>query len=164
MRRDLRFEVVYPYPPERVLRALTNRDELAQWPMPNDFKAEQGHKFRFHDKPRPGFDGTVECEVVKVEEPHRLTYRWVSGTLNTVVCFQLAPSRNLTRTYPGVAGSRNSCSKHKLNNPAGQYEHRKQNNSDHRCQPWHRPGTRRRSTQTKGAKSVCRNSWPTATL
>lgn len=34
-----------------------------------------------------------------------------------------APSRNLTRTYPGVARSRNSCSKNKSNKPGGQYEH-----------------------------------------
>src|SRR5437870_4904479 len=65
-----------------------------------------------------------------------------------------APSRNLTRTYPGVAGSRNSCSKNKLNKPGGQYEYRKQNNLDHRRQPWHRPGTRRRSTQTRRATIV----------
>src|SRR5579864_8893796 len=75
-----------------------------------------------------------------------------------------APSRNLSRTYPGVVGIRNSCSKNKLNKPGEHYEHRKQDNSDHRLQPWHWPGARRRSTQTRRAKSVCGNSWLTATL
>ena len=67
-----------------------------------------------------------------------------------------APSRNLTRTYPGVAGSRNSCSKNKLNKPGGQYEHRKQNNSDHRRQPWHRPGE---VMEVNNVSILFRNRW-----
>jgi uncharacterized protein YndB with AHSA1/START domain len=89
MKRDLHFEAVYPYPRERVWRALTHRDELAQWLMANDFEAKPGQKFQFHSKPRPGFDGTVHCEVVEIEEPRQLAYRWVSGSLNTVVRFLL---------------------------------------------------------------------------
>jgi len=92
MKRDLRFEVVYPYPPERVWRALTNRDELAQWLMTNDFEPKLGHKFELQGKPRPGFAGTLHCEVVEIDEPRHLAYKWVSGTLNTVVSFLLEPA------------------------------------------------------------------------
>src|SRR5262249_17808941 len=38
---------VYPQPPERVWRALTTPEELAQWLMPNDFAPKVGHKFQF---------------------------------------------------------------------------------------------------------------------
>lgn len=91
MKHDLRFEAVYLYPPERVWRALTHREELAQWLMANNFEAHRGHKFQFHDKPRPGFDGTVDCEVMELEAPRRLAYRWVSGDLHTIVRFSLEP-------------------------------------------------------------------------
>ena len=92
MKRDLRFEAVYLSPPERVWRALTQREELAQWLMDNDFEANPGHKFRFHDKPRPGFEGTVNCEVIEIDAPRRLAYRWISGELHTIVRFLLEPA------------------------------------------------------------------------
>lgn len=92
MKHDLRFEAVYPYPRERVWRALADRTELAQWLMANDFEAKPGHKFQFHSKPRPGFDGTVDCEVIEMEQPRKLAYRWVAGSLNTVVRFLLEPA------------------------------------------------------------------------
>jgi uncharacterized protein YndB with AHSA1/START domain len=92
MKPDLRFQATYLQPPERVWRALTDREELAQWLMANDFEAHLGHKFRFTDKPRPGFDGTVRCEVIEIEEPRRLAYRWVSGNLHTIVRFSLEPA------------------------------------------------------------------------
>jgi uncharacterized protein YndB with AHSA1/START domain len=89
MKRDLRFEAVYLSPPERVWRALTNRDELAQWLMDNDFQAYPGQKFRFHDKPRPGFNGTVYCEVIEIEAPRHIAYSWVCGDLHSIVRFSL---------------------------------------------------------------------------
>jgi uncharacterized protein YndB with AHSA1/START domain len=92
MKHDLRFEAVYLSPPERVWRALTDREELAQWLMANNFAAHREHKFQFHDKPRPGFDGTVACEVIEMEAPRRLAYKWVSGDLHTVVRFFLEPA------------------------------------------------------------------------
>lgn len=92
MKRDLRFEAVYPYPPERVWRALTDRGELGRWLMRNDFEARPGHQFQFHDKPRPGFSGAVNCEVIEIEPPSRLAYKWVSEGLNTIVRFSLEPA------------------------------------------------------------------------
>jgi uncharacterized protein YndB with AHSA1/START domain len=94
MKRDLRFEAVYPYPPERLWRALTSRDELKHWLMDNDFEARTGHKFQFRGKARPNFDGVVDCEVIELEQPRRIAYRWVSGSLNTVVRFQLELAEN----------------------------------------------------------------------
>ncbi len=85
MERDLEFEKVYPHPIERVWRAITEPAAIAAWLMENDFKPEVGHRFEFHTKPRPGFDGTVHCEVLEVAEPHRLVYSWRGGHLDTTV-------------------------------------------------------------------------------
>jgi len=92
LKRDLRFEAVYPYPPERVWRALTDRGELGQWLMRNNFDPNLGHQFQFHDKPRPGFSGAVNCEVIEVETQRRLAYKWISEGLNTIVRFSLEPA------------------------------------------------------------------------
>ena len=109
MKRDLRFEAIYPYPRERVWRALTDRDELAQWLMKNDFEAKPGRRFEFHGKSRPGFDGTVHCEILEIDEPRRLAYTWTSGSLVTVVRFILETveqgATRLTLEHSGFDGT-----------------------------------------------------------
>lgn len=109
MKHELRFEAIYQQPPERVWRALTDREELAQWLMDNDFEAHPGHKFQFRDKPRPGFDGMVKCEVIEMEAPRRLAYSWMSGDLHTVVRFVLEPvpggGTRLILQHSGFAGA-----------------------------------------------------------
>ena len=89
MKRDIKIETIYPYPPEKVWRALTDSEALAAWLMPNDFKAVLGHKFNFRTKPRAGFDGVVHCEVLELDAPKRLVYTWRGGPLNTIVTFTL---------------------------------------------------------------------------
>jgi uncharacterized protein YndB with AHSA1/START domain len=44
-------EVRFPYPPERVWRALTDHAELSAWLMPNDFTPEEGARFRLDARP-----------------------------------------------------------------------------------------------------------------
>jgi uncharacterized protein YndB with AHSA1/START domain len=39
--------VTYPHPPEKVWRALTDPQAIAQWLMKNNFEARVGHKFQF---------------------------------------------------------------------------------------------------------------------
>jgi len=43
MKRDLRFEAVYDHPIERVWRAITDSQAIAQWLMKNDFEPRVGH-------------------------------------------------------------------------------------------------------------------------
>ena len=88
MKRDLHFEETYPFPPERVWRALTDSAVMGDWLMPNDFKPVVGHKFQFRAKPQPGWDGIVNCEVIEVEPPRSLAYTWTSNAgLDTVERF-----------------------------------------------------------------------------
>jgi uncharacterized protein YndB with AHSA1/START domain len=89
VKHDLHFEFVYPHPPERVWHALTDPAAVAQWLMPNNFEPKLGHKFQFRTKPRPGFDGVVQCEVTQLDPPRRLAYSWAGGGLGTSVTFAL---------------------------------------------------------------------------
>ena len=77
MSYEIIMEQTYPHPPSQVWHALTDSDALAEWLMPNDFQARLGHKFQFRAKPMPGWRGFVECEVVEVDAPRRLTYTWL---------------------------------------------------------------------------------------
>lgn len=93
MLRDLKLNVFYPYSPQRVWQAITNRHALAQWLMENDFEPRVGHKFRFEPQPHQGFHEAIHCEVIELDEPRRLSYTWrggLSGKL-TIVTWRLVP-------------------------------------------------------------------------
>lgn len=88
------FERVLRHPPAKVWRALTESQLLAQWLLPNDFVAEVGHRFTVRAAPLPGWSGVAHCEVLAVDAPRLLSYRWGNGTespsgLTTVVTWTL---------------------------------------------------------------------------
>lgn len=93
---SLDFEVRSPI--ERVWRALTDADTLSKWMMfdVSDFRPVVGHKFQFRGKPASGWTGTVDSEVLEVDEPRRLSYTWVGGpegmVLHTTVLWTLTPA------------------------------------------------------------------------
>jgi len=92
-------EIVYPYPVEHVWKALTNRDSLAAWLMPNDFEPQIGHKFTFRAMSDKGWTGTIYCQIVALEPPHRVAYTW-RGDPNqweTLVTFDLESTEGGTR-------------------------------------------------------------------
>lgn len=93
---SLVFERVLRHPPAKVWKALTRSWLIAEWLMPNDFRAEIGHHFTLRAAPLPGWSGTTRCEVVAVDEPRLLAYRWGDGTesasgVKTVVTWTLTP-------------------------------------------------------------------------
>ncbi|HSS20413.1 MAG TPA: SRPBCC domain-containing protein [Pyrinomonadaceae bacterium] len=92
MKRDLKFEAWYEFPPEVVWSALTDREAMSEWLMPNDFEPRVGHKFTLRTKPAPGFDGIVRCEIKEISPPRRLSYSWEGGGIDTLVTFSLTPS------------------------------------------------------------------------
>lgn len=95
--RSLVFERYMAHPPEKVWRALTQAGLVREWlMMENDFVAEVGHRFTVRAAPLPGWSGVVNCEVVTVESPRLLAYRWGDGTesesgLQTLVTWTLIP-------------------------------------------------------------------------
>ena len=99
MKRDIVVEVVYPHPPERVWQALTEPRAIGAWLMENDFSPLVGYKFQFRTKPQPGFNGIVDCKVLEVDPPRRLSYSWQGGSMShsTVVTYILDPVPGGTR-------------------------------------------------------------------
>lgn len=96
--RSLVFERRMAHPPETVWRALTQPWLIAEWLMENEgFAAEVGSRFTMRARPLPGWSGVVNCEVVTVEEPRVLAYRWGDGSesevgLQTLVTWTLTPA------------------------------------------------------------------------
>lgn len=104
--RTLRFEECYPHAPEKVWRALTDSQAIAQWLMPNDFEPRLGHRFQFRTKPAPGFDGIVNCEVLEIDPPNKLVYSWNGGGLATQVVWTLEKIPEGTRLRLDHSGFR----------------------------------------------------------
>jgi uncharacterized protein YndB with AHSA1/START domain len=101
MLRDLKTEVFYPHPPQRVWQVLTNRRALAAWLMDNDFEPRVGHKFRFQTQSLPGLEGTIDCEVIELDEPRRLSYTWQDSLMAypSIVTWTLTPVDGGTRLH-----------------------------------------------------------------
>ena len=94
----LSFEFELDHPPEKVWRALTDPELLAQLLLPVvGFELTAGRSFTFQAPPQPGWDGIVHCRLVEIEPQRKLRYAWVVGDMDTVVTFTLTPSASGTR-------------------------------------------------------------------
>lgn len=62
-------------PIERVWRALTDPATLSKWMLfkTTDFQPVVGHKFQFRMEPDPNWTVVVDCEVLEVDDPNRLS-------------------------------------------------------------------------------------------
>lgn len=107
----------YPYAPARVWHAVTDPDLVPLWTStgrggrPVNFRPEVGTTFRFVGKPTPGWDGTVDCEVLELNAPSLFRYSWTSGDgPRTLVTYRLEPHGEGTRFtydhtgYTGLGG------------------------------------------------------------
>ncbi len=74
--KQVKLNIFYPHPPEKVWQALTDYRVLNIWMMPNDFQARLGHKFKFESNSLTGIKTIIHCEVVELEKPKRLAYTW----------------------------------------------------------------------------------------
>ena len=79
---EIRIVRDYPHPPETVWRAVTDPTLIPLWTAtgaggrPEGFATIVGAKFRYVAKPKPGWSGIVECEMLEVDEPWLLRYSW----------------------------------------------------------------------------------------
>ena len=106
---DIRIERDYPHPPAKVWRAVTDPALIPLWTStgqggrPVGFSTTVGTKFQFVAKPKPGWNGVVDCEVLEVNEPSLLRYSWAGGDGGggvTQVVYRLQPHAGGTRfTY-----------------------------------------------------------------
>jgi uncharacterized protein YndB with AHSA1/START domain len=91
------FEFDLPHAPEKVWRALTDPELLAEWLLPVvDLQLEPGAAFTFKTQAYPGWDGTVNCRMIEIEAHRKLTYAWTVPFLDTVVTFTLTPTASGT--------------------------------------------------------------------
>ncbi len=99
--KTLSLDFDLPHSPQKVWRALTDPVLLSEWLLPLvDLKLdlEPQAAFTFKTDPHPGWDGTVNCQMLEIEAQKRLSYSWVVGDiLNTVVTFTLTPTASGTR-------------------------------------------------------------------
>jgi len=95
----------YPHPPATVWRAVTDPELIPRWTAtgegarPAGFTPVAGTRFQFVAKPRPGWRGIVDCEVLEVREPSLLRYSW-AGDENgkrTFVTYRIEPHAGGTR-------------------------------------------------------------------
>ena len=98
----------FPYPPEKLWRALTQPHLIEEWLMKNDFAPKVGHQFQL----RGEWGGVLDCTVLAVE-PHRtLSYTWdfkhddPAYGLKSVVTFTLTSSATGTHLRMEQAGFR----------------------------------------------------------
>jgi uncharacterized protein YndB with AHSA1/START domain len=95
---SISFEFDLPHSPEKVWRALTDPDLLAEWLLPVvDLELEPGAAFTFKTQPYPGWDGIVNCRLIEIEPNRKLSYTWAVPFLDTVVTFTLTPTASGTR-------------------------------------------------------------------
>jgi len=66
-----------PDSPEKVWRALTDRELVARWLMPGDIRPEVGARFQLRptDTQKAGEPAPLQCEVLEAEPGRRLRWR-----------------------------------------------------------------------------------------
>lgn len=99
--RTVLVERVFPYPPEKLWRALTQPHLIEAWLMKSDFLPVTGHRFNFSAE-----WGAVACLVTEVEPHKSLSYTWSAMGLESVVTWTLEPASGGTNLRMEQSGFR----------------------------------------------------------
>jgi uncharacterized protein YndB with AHSA1/START domain len=106
--RSVVIEREFPFPPEKLWRALTQPHLIEEWLMKNDFVPALGHRFNL----RGEWGGVLDCEVLAVEPNKTLSYTWdfahddAAYNLKSVVTFTLSPAGTGTHLRMEQSGFR----------------------------------------------------------
>ena len=106
--RSVVVEREFPFAPDRLWRALTQRHLIEAWLMKNDFSPQVGHRFNLSGD----WGGVLDCEVLTLEPGRSLSYSWnyahddPAYALNSVVTFTLTPTDAGTHLRMEQAGFR----------------------------------------------------------
>ncbi len=98
----------FPFPPEKIWRALTQPHLIEEWLMKNDFKPAIGHRFNL----RGEWGGVLDCEVLTIEPNKTLSYSWdfahedPAFNLKSTVTFMLTPTATGTHLRVEQSGFR----------------------------------------------------------
>ncbi|HXV60707.1 MAG TPA: ester cyclase [Vicinamibacteria bacterium] len=108
MNLDVNLMEFFEATPDEVWEALTDREVLTDWLMPNDFVAEVGKTFTFvPDHPTP-WEGDVQCKVLQLLPRKRMVWSWRTRGMKepSRVEFELTPKKGGTELvfkHGGVA-------------------------------------------------------------
>ncbi|MFN0176179.1 MAG: SRPBCC domain-containing protein [Saprospiraceae bacterium] len=70
-------EHTFNVPAEKIWKAITDRDQMAQWYFDlKEFRPELGFEFRFPGGPSPELQYMHICKITEVEVGRKLTYSW----------------------------------------------------------------------------------------
>lgn len=100
----------FAHSPDKLWRALTTPELMAQWLMPNDFQPVVGHTFTLRARPVPQteFSGRIACEVLECIPSRRLRISWADANepngYVTTVTWTLQPEGKGTRLLLVHAG------------------------------------------------------------
>ncbi|WNJ91937.1 SRPBCC domain-containing protein [Bosea sp. 685] len=89
------------HPPEKIWRALTQPQLIAEWLMKSDFKPIMDHRFSL----RADW-GAVDCQVLAIEPNRALSYSWGAYGLESVVTWTLTPTPGGTHLRMEQSGFR----------------------------------------------------------
>ncbi len=95
--RTVTIEREFPYPPEKLWRALTQPHLISEWLMNTDFKPELGHRFFLK-----GDWGGVTCEVLEIEPQRSLSYTWNYEHADPAFALESVVTFTLTQTGQGT--------------------------------------------------------------
>jgi uncharacterized protein YndB with AHSA1/START domain len=93
--------------PEKIWRALTEKEQIAKWFVPfSDFKPEVGFAFTFEGTDKSGETKRHLCKVTEVVPLKRLSYSWRYDGYEgeSVVTFELIPEGTRTKLKLTHAG------------------------------------------------------------
>lgn len=80
--QDIKQTVIFEAPIQKVWATVSTSEGIAQWFMPNDFEAKEGHEFHVQSP-----FGPSPCKVLEVDEPNKISFSW--DTDGWVVSFLL---------------------------------------------------------------------------
>lgn len=87
----IRRSILLNAPIIRVWEALATSEGLAAWLLPNNFQPLVGASFVFKAESQNHWDDVVECQVMAIDAPHKLTFTWSEDAqlLPTLLTFEL---------------------------------------------------------------------------
>ena len=99
--RSVVIEREMPFPANRIWRALTKPELIAEWLLKGDFAPVVGHEFKFVQD-----WGAIDCKVTEVEPETSLAYTWAAFGLESTVTWTLTPVGSGTRLRMEQVGFR----------------------------------------------------------
>ncbi|MFC6021231.1 SRPBCC domain-containing protein [Plantactinospora solaniradicis] len=89
---EIRTTVDLRHPPERVWRALTDRELLPKWFGSVEPRPSSISRFELRPADLPELDELITVELVELDPPHRIVVRWLEDGQPTQVVCELTPT------------------------------------------------------------------------